>query len=295
MQNRKFNISSLTAPIAYGILIAWALLTLLPLFWLYVGAFTPQSQLISIPPEFSISDFSFVNLQRLFTHDPRTMPVARWMLNSLIISVTITAMSLFFDTLAGYAFARRKFPGSTLFFAMILSVMMIPPHALLVPRFILMTTWTSRFFGNLGIDFTFYGTWAGVIIPAATAPFGIFLIKQYVQSLPGELEDAARIDGCTEFQIFSRIIAPLAKPAIAVLGILVFVAQWNNYLWPMIMLNRSSQYTIQVGLATMQQQFSTDYGILLSGAALASFPIIFVFLVLQRFFVYGLTMGAVKG
>jgi multiple sugar transport system permease protein len=264
---------------AYLVLIFWAVLSLLPLTWLFITAFTPQDFIVRMPPKINLSLMSLENFINLFERGQ----VFRWFFNSFYIACFVTCFNLFFSSLAGYTLAKKIFPGRRAIFWMIICTMMIPGQVTLVPVFIMMTK-----FGLLD-------THAALILPQIVSVFSIFLMKQYIQTLPSELEDAARIDGCSEFSVFWRIILPLCRPVLAVLGIFVFVANWNNFLWPLIMLNSPAKFTIQVGLATLQEQFTTDYGILMAGAAFAAVPMIIVFLSFQKHFIKGLTIGGVKG
>lgn len=269
----------IAASVAYLVLIFWAILSFIPLTWLFITAFTPQDFIVRMPPKISLSLLSLVNFVNLFERGQ----IFRWFFNSFYIACFVTMFNLFFSSLAGYTLAKKIFPGRKAIFWMIISTMMIPGQVTLVPVFIMMT--------NFGL----LDTHAALILPQVVSVFSIFLMKQYIQTLPSELEDAARIDGCSEFGVFWRIILPLCRPVLAVLGIFVFVANWNNFLWPLIMLNTPSKFTMQVGLATLQEQFATDYGILMAGAAFAAVPMIIMFLSLQRHFIKGLTIGGVKG
>jgi len=211
------------------------------------------------------------------------VPLFLWFRNTLLVASVVTAYNVFFDTLAGYVFAKRSFPGKSMIFWIIISTMMIPGQVTLVPLFLM----TMR----LGL----IDTHVGVIAPALAGVFGIFLMRQYIQTLPTALEDAARIDGCSEFGIFWRVILPLCRPSMAVLAILTFMAQWNNFLWPMVVINTVRKSLLQPGLATLQQQYTTDYGLLMAGAALSAIPMIIVFFSFQKHFVKGLTLGGIKG
>ena len=272
--------------ITIGRVLMWATLllttfiSLWPMYWLFVTALTPTQDTIKIPPDILPIHASTVNFDRLFAqaHD-----YWRWARNSLIVALGVTLFHVIFDTLAGYGFAKKRFPGRRLLFWMILATLMVPDHVTLVPRYIV-----TR---NLGlID----NLWA-VILPATAQVFGIFLMRQYIQTLPSELEDAARIDGCGEFGVFWRIIMPLAAPAIGALAIFIFVRNWNDFFWPLIVLQKSPNYTLPVGVASLQGEFSTDYGIIFAGAALAALPTIVFFLIFQRYFLEGVRMGALKG
>lgn len=261
-------------------LIVVAIISLWPMYWLFVTAFTPTDNSIKTPPDLLPINASIANFQRLFT---QAKDYWRWALNSLIISLSVTAFHLVFDTMAGYAFAKKRFPGREFFFWLILSTLMIPPHVTLVPLYIV--TRKLELLNTL---------WA-VILPGTADVFGIFLMRQYIQTLPSELEEAARMDGCSEPGVFWRVIVPLSKPALAALAIFSFVRYWNDFLWPLIVLQKSPRFTLPVGVASLQGEFRTDFGLIFAGAALAALPMIVFFLIFQRYFIAGVRMGAVKG
>lgn len=264
----------------WATLVVTTFISLWPMYWLFMTALTPTQDTIKIPPDILPIHASTVNFDRLFA---QARDYWRWGRNSLTVAVVVTLFHVVFDTLAGYGFAKKRFPGRQLLFWMILGTLMVPDHVTLVPRYIV-----TR---NLGlID----NLWA-VILPATAQVFGIFLMRQYIQTLPSELEDAARIDGCTEFGVFWRVIMPLSAPAIGALAIFVFVRNWNDFFWPLIVLQKSPNYTLPVGVASLQGEFSTDYGIIFAGAALAALPTIIFFLIFQRYFLEGVRMGALKG
>lgn len=265
---------------AWVILIATTIVALFPMYWLFTSALTPTQYTISTTPQLFPTNPSFANFERLFQLANNYW---RWFVNSLVVALSVTAFHMFFDTMAGYAFAKRRFPGRTFFFWLILSTLMIPDHVTLIPKYIV-----ARQAGLLD------SVWA-VILPGWANVFGIFLMRQYIQTLPSELIDAGRIDGCSEPGVFTRIILPLCKPALAALAIFTFVRQWNDFLWPLIVLQRSVNYTLPVGVASLQGEFGTDYGVIFAGAALAALPMIVFFLVFQRYFLEGVRMGAVKG
>jgi multiple sugar transport system permease protein len=264
---------------AYLMLIFWAVLSFIPLTWLFITAFTPQDFIVRMPPKINLTLMSLENFVNLFQRGQ----IVRWFFNSFYIACFVTIFNLFFSSLAGYTLAKKMFPGRRAIFWMIISTMMIPGQVTLVPIFIMMT------------KMRLLDTHAALILPQVVSVFSIFLMKQYIQTLPSELEDAARIDGCSEFSVFWRIILPLCRPVLAVLGIFILVSNWNNFLWPLIMLNTPAKFTMQVGLATLQEQFTTDYGVLMAGAAFAAVPMIAVFLAFQKHFIKGLTIGGVKG
>jgi multiple sugar transport system permease protein len=266
--------------LAWVVLILTTLISLWPMYWLFVTALTPTEFTIKTPPDIIPLHASFDNFARLFM---RARNYWRWFANSLIVGSAITLFHMVFDTMSGYAFAKRRFPGRNIMFWMILSTLMIPDHVTLVPKYIV-----AR---NLGL---LDSLWA-VFLPGTAAVFGIFLMRQYIQTLPSELEDAGRIDGATEWGVFWHIILPMCKPALGALAIFTFVRQWNDFLWPLIVLQKSTNYTLPVGVASLQGEFGNDYGVIFAGAALAALPMIVFFLAFQRYFLEGVRMGAVKG
>lgn len=272
----KFHISSV---IAYLCLIGWGMVCLLPLYWTYTTAFKYPSIVIEMPPELYPNPPVLVNFIRLFMK----AKIFRWTLNSSIVAGSITVSNLFFGTLAGYALAKKKFHGRMFIFWLIVSMMMVPYQITIVPLYMIINrlNWMSTY-------------WA-LVVPGLSYPFSIFLMKQYLQTLPSELMDAARIDGCSEFGIFLRIIIPLAKGGMAVLGIFIFMGAWNQFLWPLIVTNKENMFTLQVGLSTIQSVFFTDYGLLMAGAAYSTIPMFVVFFAAQKYFVRGITIGALKG
>ncbi len=260
-------------------LIATAVIALFPMYWLFANAFTP---ITSVPPltPILVPAFQLDNFQRLLVNNKF---YSNWMINSLFVGLAVTAWHIFFDTLAGYAFAKKNFPFRNLIFWLIISTLMIPIHVTFIPLYII-----NREFGLID------SIWA-LILPGTANAFGIFLMRQYIQTLPSELEDAARIDGCSELGVFRNVILPLSAPAIAALAIFTFVRSWNDFLWPVIALNKPQNYTLTVGVANMQGEFLTDWGIIFSGAALAALPMIVFFLLFQKYFLEGVRMGALKG
>lgn len=266
--------------LVWVVLVVVAIVALWPMYWLYITAFTPTQDTVKTPPDLIPIHASLANFARLFS---QAKDYWRWALNSLLISLTITAFHLVFDTMAGYAFAKKRFPGRNLFFWLILSTLMIPSHVTLVPLYVVARH--LHLINNI----------LAVILPGTADVFGIFLMRQYIQTLPSELEEAARMDGCTEPGVFWRVIVPLSKPALGALAIFSFVRYWNDFLWPLIVLQKSQHYTLPVGVASLQGEFRTDFGLIFAGAALAALPMIVFFLIFQRYFIEGVRMGAVKG
>lgn len=266
--------------LAWLTLIVTVVISLWPMYWLFVTALTPTRETIKVPPDLIPINGSLENFQRLFS---QARNYWRWGLNSLIVALSVTLFHIFFDTLSGYAFAKKQFPGKNIMFWVILSTLMIPAHVTLVPLYVV-----TRQLGLID------SLWA-LILPGTADVFGIFLMRQYIQTLPSELEEAARIDGSSEPGVFWHVILPLSKPALGALAIFTFVRVWNSFLWPLIVLQKSVNYTLPVGVNSLQGEFSTDYGLIFAGAALAALPMIVFFLVFQRYFLEGVRMGALKG
>lgn len=330
---------------SYLVLTALAVLLFVPMAWMVLGAFTPQSELqtavpmkrtiqaldwrtLSSPSRLGSWADSYLTLENfhspaatgLFdvTSMPRgdfeAAPVHRWLFgagrlltgppspeaaaspvlagrfilwfeNTLLIAVVVTLLSVFFNGMAGYAFAKIPFPGRRLLFVLVIATIMIPGQVTVIPLFLMFTH---------GLHL--YDSFWAVILPQVAAPVGIFLMKQYIQSLPSQLEDAARIDGCTEPGIFMRVIMPLSKPVVAVWAIFTFIGAWKAFLWPLIITDDQNMYMLEVGLKTLQ--FSAgprNIGVVMAAALLASIPMVLIFFAFQKYLTKGLTIGGVKG
>ena len=265
--------------ITLAVLVPVAVIALFPFYWMVTTALTPRASAIRVPPTLFPLDGTLDNLIGLFEQ----APVLLWAFNSLLIATAIMLGHIVFDSMAGYAFARKRFPGKALFFTLIVASLMIPVHVTLIPRFILIT--------EMGLA----NNLLGVIAPSIADVFGIFLMRQFMQSLPRELEEAARVDGANEWQVFWRIVVPLSRPAIATVAIFSFVGAWNAFLWPLIVLSDRELLTLPVGVALLQQEFSTNIGLQMAGAVVGAVPMILLFLAFQRHFLEGVRVGALKG
>lgn len=296
-KNMFFKIGLVTI---YLLLIGWAIIALMPLYWMFITALQLPDEVFSMPPRFVptvVKNFVPLLIQGdseqaffLLSESLRSVKVLfteiglpRWFLNSMIVSVTATLGVIILDSMAGYVFAKKQFPGRDFLFWLMISTMMIPGQVTLVPMFILV--------GKLGLK----NSLGAVIFPSLAMVFGVFLMRQFMKTIPSELIEAAKIDGASEFTIYWRIVLPLTKPALATLGILTYMAVWNSFLWPLIILNKNYLYTLPVGLKTLQDKNLVNYGLLMSGAAIAAIPMIIVFLFFQKYFVKGLTLGGLKG
>jgi len=209
--------------------------------------------------------------------------VGIYLRNSLLYALAATAMQLVLDVLAAYAFARMTFPGRSVLFAVVLSTMMLPPAVLLVPQFLIAKT--------LGLVDTFFG----VIAPSAAGAFGIFMLRQFFLNIPGELEDAARIDGCSDFGILWRIVVPLARPALITLGLFIFLGTWNSFVWPLVVVSDWDLYPLTVGLSLFREESTADWPRIFAASVMGSAPLIVLFLFAQKYLIGGIALSGIKG
>jgi multiple sugar transport system permease protein len=264
----------------YVLLTAGLVLMIGPFVWMLLGAFKPNRELITTTPTLLPDDFTLSNFSELFTK----LDFATYFFNSTLIAVIVTLANLLFCSMAGYALAKLHFRGRNALMGLVLATLMVPGSVTLVPLFVLMS--------KLGL----VNTYAAVILPYAAGAFGVFLMRQFMLSLPSDLLDQARVDGAGEWTIFWRIVLPLVKPALATLGIFQFLATWNNFLWPLVVLTDESKYTLPVALATFAiGQNKAEYGLLMAGAVALVAPVILVFLLLQRHFTQTIAMTGLKG
>ncbi len=292
------------------ILVILALLFLFPLYWIVTGAFKPAQDIYSMKPVWWPSEWVSKNFDALFgkrsaplwqlavpfssyftaDHEPiffstgPTVPGAfRWLVNTVFMAVVAMILTCVTASMAGYALAKKRFRGRAIFFSLIVCAMALPKQVILIPLIKEMAA--LRLVDNI---------WS-VIFPTVGWPFGVFLMKQFSEGIPGEILEAARVDGSSELRTFTTIVVPMVKPGIGALAIFTFINSWNDYFMQLIMLSSSNNSTIALGIATLQAETSIDMGLLMAGCALASIPIIIVFLIFQKYFTQGITMGAVKG
>lgn len=292
------------------IIVILALLFLFPLYWIITGSFKTAKEVNSVTPVWWPYEWTMKNWQNLmgklkaplfeitvpfsqyFTEDGTaaviaagpTVPAAvRWILNTVWMAVASMLLTCLTSALAGYALAKKRFAGRNLIFTLIICAMALPKQVILIPLI--------REMSSLKL----YNTMSAVIYPIVGWPFGVFLIKQFAESIPGEILEAARIDGAGELKTFNTIVFPMIKPGVGALAIFTFISSWNDYFMQLIMLSSTKNLTISLGIAKMQAENSTDFGLIMAGAAFAAVPIIIVFLIFQKYFTKGITMGAVKG
>ncbi|MFB1081728.1 carbohydrate ABC transporter permease [Jeotgalibacillus sp. JSM ZJ347] len=265
--------------VLYGLLIFAGLVSLFPFYWMFVMATQPNHVINQTPPALLPGPELVTN----FTNVLGQIDFFGAMMNSLIVSVAVTAGSLFLCSLAGFAFAKLKFKGRDVLFVLILITMMIPPQLGLIPTYYIISQlgWLSDL--------------KAIIVPGLINAFGIFWMRQYIkEAVPDELIEAARIDGCSIFRVYWNIVTPAILPAFATLGIIVFMNVWNDFLWPLVVLQDQSSHTLQVALRALNDSYSRDYGMILSGTFWATVPLIIVFLLFNKAFISSLTQGAVK-
>lgn len=267
-----------------AVLSIFAFLALFPVLSLLVASLSPATDLMrhGLSPELFFSKFDFQNYVAIFTTEAGDR-YWDWYLNSVIVSSILIALSLLFSSMVGYALAMYEFPGKRIIFILVLLVMMIPFEIMMLPLFQLVIT--------LGLVDTYLGT----VLPLLVAPVAVFFFRQYSLGLPREVMEAARVDGCTEFGIFFRIMVPLMLPSFAAMAIFQGLISWNNFLWPLLVLRSNDMFTLPIGLATLLTPYGNNYQILFAGALLSIVPIVILFLCFQRFFIAGLTSGSVKG
>ena len=292
------------------ILVILAFLFTFPLYWIITGAFKSSAvnnapQPSWWPPEWVTDNFkalfekrsaplweiflpfgSFTNPEKnkvVLSAGPDAPAAFRWLINAVFMSVAAMIITCITAAMAGYALAKKRFNGRAILFSLIVCAMALPKQVILIP--LLREMSGLRLYGSL---------WA-VIFPTVGWPFGVFLMKQFSEGIPGEILEAARIDGSSEWNTFSTVVMPMIKPGIGALAIFTFINCWNDYFMQLVMLDANNVYTISMGIATLQAETSTDIGLLMAGAAMAAVPIITIFLIFQKYFTQGIAMGAVKG
>ena len=275
VRTSEARIASLILTVVIGI---GAVLMLVPFYWLVVASTHKTRDIFSNPPNMVPGDQLWTNLYNLFTE----AHFGAALQNSILVALLYALFGAVICTMAGYAFAKFSFYGQNVLFGLVLVILALPSQVTLVPLFQIM------------VNLNWLNTYQALILPNLALPFGIFLMRQTMQSVPDELIQAARVDGAGEFRIFLQIVLPIMRPALAALGIFMFLGQWNDFVYPLIVLRTPEAYTVPVALATLQGVSTTDYGQLLAGTAASVLPVLALFLFLQRQFVAGILAGAVK-
>ncbi len=255
------------------------ILTLAPLVWMISASLMPTGQANTYPPKFIPAKVTFVHYINLFTR----LNLFRYFMNSTIVSLAVTFISLFVNSMAGFAFAKYRFPGRDRIFKLLLAAMIIPGQVTMLPLFLMLN--------RMGLINTYWG----IIIPGMASIFGIFLIRQYIFSIPDSLIEAARMDGASDFRIYWSVILPLCKPILVTLIIFSFMGSWNDFLWPLIVMTRDSMYTLPVALANLMGEHAQDIELMMAGSVLTILPVLVVFMALQKYYIKGIMMGSVKG
>jgi multiple sugar transport system permease protein len=251
-----------------------------PFLWMVANSVKTSAELHHVPPTWIPQTFTLDNYTTIFTK----LNFPQYFVNSVIVATVVVASNLLFCSMIGYALAKLRFRGKRAVFLIVLATIMVPQTVYLVPLFVLMS--------NLG----FVNSYPGLILPFAAQAFGVFLMRQFIQGIPDELLEAARMDGAGEFRIFWRVVLPLLGAPLATLGILIFLGSWNNFLWPLIIATSDQMYTLPVAVATFSiGQNAVDYGLLMAGSVVLIAPVLLVFLLLQRFVQQGIATTGLKG
>ncbi len=264
--------------VAIIMLIILTVLFTFPLYWIITGSLKDAAAINSPTPQWWPTDPTIDNYVRLFKQ-----PALKWLFNTVFMAVAAMILTCITASLAGYVLAKKRFAGRRFLFSVMVCAMALPKQVILIPLLKEMSV--------LGI----HDTLAAVILPTVGWPFGVFLMKQFSETIPTEMLEAARIDGASELRTFTHIVLPIIKPGVGALAIFTFISSWNDYFMQLIMLNSRVNLTISLGIAKLQSEMSSDFGLIMAGAALAAVPIIVVFLIFQKYFTQGITMGAVKG
>lgn len=256
-----------------------SLFFLLPFLWSLSLSFQPSGDVFAWPIKLIPDPLTLENYERLFTE----ISFGRWLMNSTVVALVVTVSNLFFDALAGYTFARMTFPGKNTIFLIFLATIMVPGHVTLVPKFMLLN------------EFGLINSYGGLILPNIVQVFGIFLMKQFFETLPRELEEAAMIDGCSRFQIFWNVILPVSRPPLVALGIYTFQGNWNDFLWPVIVTTTQDMYTLPMGMAMFRYEFKVEWTMLMAGSILIALPTLLIFITFQRLFIQNAATSGMKG
>jgi multiple sugar transport system permease protein len=279
--------------VIYALLIAGAVIFVGPFAWMFTASLQDVSDMFSWPPSWIPSNPSLNNYVEFFKQER----VGRYFFNSAYVALAVTALQLFTSSLAAYTFAKRRFPGRDILFIITLGTLMIPGQVTLIPNYVILKH--IPYFGGNDAFGTGGSGWLdsywGLIVPQAASAFGIFLLRQYMMSIPDDLLDAARIDGGSEFRIFAQIVMPLCRPALAALGIFTITYQWDDFFWPLIIVTSEELRTLPLGLALFVVRNRTAWDLLMAGSVIATVPMVVIFLLFQRQFIRGIAISGMKG
>ncbi len=288
---------------SFVLVLVLAFLFAFPLYWIITGSFKTGAEINAAEPSWWPTEWTLDNFDRLMSNrsaplfdftftmgedkitiEGPTIPAAlRWVINSVVMAVISMLLTCLTSAMAGYVLAKKKFWGRTITFSLIICAIALPKQVVLVPL--------VRLMAKIGL---YDNAWA-VILPVVGWPFGVFLLKQFSEGIPTEMVEACRIDGASEWRTFTDVMFPMIKPGVGACAIFTFISAWNDYFMQLIMLTAQKNLTVSLGIATMQGESSTDFGITMAGCALASVPIVIIFIIFQKYFTKGITMGAVKG
>ena len=274
------------------ILIIGVIIFTAPFAWMVSASLQDVSQIFQWPPRWIPKDPTFDNYVRFFEEER----IGRYFLNSAFVSVSITVLQLFTGSLAAYTFAKRRFPGRDVLFIIFLGTMMIPGQVTIIPNYVILkhipffggNNWVGD--GGSGWLDSYYG----LILPQGVSAFAIFLLRQYMKSIPDDLLDAARVDGASEFRIYAQIVMPLCRPALGALAIFTFGYQWDDFYWPLVVISSEELRTLPLGLALFVVRNRTVWDLLMAGSVVATLPVLVVFLIFQRHFIKGISMSGMK-
>jgi multiple sugar transport system permease protein len=265
--------------IVYALLLVGLLSVILPFVYMVSSSLEGQIQIGALTPQFIPNPLTWANYQQVW-HD---LPVVRYYVNSAVVSITITAAQLLTASMAAYAFARLRFRGRSTVFALYLGTLIIPSQVTLIPNYLIVR------------ELHWHNTYAGLIAPFVVSVFSTFLLRQFFMTIPTDYEDAARIDGANHWQIYSRIILPLARPALATVVILTFLASWNNFLWPLVVIDSPSLITVPLSVTAYQGEFAIAWGPLMAAATLSLLPVLIVYVLMQKYVVEGIALTGQGG
>ncbi len=291
--NRRDWVRTVLKLLGYLVLTAAALSMLVPFAWMIFTSFKPRQVIFQMPPVVWTTQYTLDHYMQALTQGKFDI----YFRNSFIVSGFTTLANLLIVSMGGYAFSRLKWRGRDLTFMVVLATAMLPGLIALIPTFLIVKytplAGGNNILGQGGVGWL--DSYPGLILPALGGGFSVFLVRQFFSTLPRELEDAARVDGCSEYRIYSQIIMPLSKPVLAVVSIFTFQASWNDFLWPLVIVQSDKMRTIQLGLTLFRSQHNVEWGILMAGTTLATAPTVALFLLAQRYFVQGIALTGIKG
>jgi multiple sugar transport system permease protein len=266
----------------YAILLLLTAVFAVPLLWMVLTSLKSYPDAQRIPPTWLPDPIDVYGYRQLISAGSQN-PVLRWFANSMLAAALQVLLVLATASMAAYALARMRFRGRGVMFGVIVATLFVPPATLIIPNFLIVDT------------LNWLDTLLVIVVPGAASAFGVFFLRQFFLSLPGELEEAARLDGASQWQIFTRVVLPLSKPALATLAVLAFLTNWNDFLWPIFVLFSAENLTLPAGLGLLQGAYQTDYPVVMAGAVLASVPVLILFVIAQRYIIEGVSRSGLKG